>query len=872
MSDALTSAEQWLRYMPAAQHQRQELRLVESAWDHLALLSSLSLLSNKSSSGGDLAQARQDFAALSAELMRGLANEALKNRVDDLLARAQVCIDVLVRNLFERTADIGFFATDVGVADYLADPQPALRPDIESRLREYASKYTVYGNIYLFDTTGHLCASLQPVPEAQASLQQQDQVFLQSVLQDTTPYVEHYGVHGFSGSEVPTLIYAHHVAAQGRRVGVLCLEFRLADEMPAIFDSIQAGATPEQGDDAVLALIDAAGRVITSSDALQLPSGWLLPRADVAGVHMLRHLSRRYLMVVRDTLGFQGYAGPGWRAVALLPLDVAFDESAQEDHTALLAELAGQTDLLSDGLRDIPRRSVAIQSALERSVWNGLLELRQLGAEGGDSQVSERDLQFAKTLLSEIGVTARKTAEVFASALRDLYSVVARSMLRDAQSRAALAMQILDRNLYERANDCRWWALTPQFASTLAAGTVGCEQATAVLRDINSLYTVYSSLVLFDRQGRVLAVSQPEQAQHVGTQLDEPWVAACLRLRSGQDYVVSDYLPSRFYDQGPTFVYAAAVHDPQDASGPALGGIAIVWDAAPQLQSILADCAVGTGPQDVLAFVDARDRVLYAKGDATVLDRSEAVESCRTGGRMVNLQGHLYGVGVARGQGYREFRAQDGYDHGLSCLALRHLCERRPMAPAVPSPTPAANARVEAEQRVQMATFLLGSHWLGLDATRVVAAAPDVAVLRAGAVPEPFLGMAQIGTRVCAVVDLRAVVTGNEKPVEVTRAADPNRQLVVVRVPMDDGREREFALRVDALGPMLDLDRRAFQTLGLRDVATTALIDAVLSVPTAGAARQGMLCRVSLQWLQRCARGTLDGVGPQDLETLIADS
>ena len=178
MSDALTSAEPWLRYMPAAQHQRQELRLVESAWDHLALLSSLSLLSNKSSSGGDLAQARQDFAALSAELMRGLANEALKNRVDDLQARAQVCIDVLVRNLFERTADIGFFATDVGVADYLVDPQPALRSDIESRLREYASKYTVYGNIYLFDAAGRLCASLQPVPEVPASLQQQDQTFL----------------------------------------------------------------------------------------------------------------------------------------------------------------------------------------------------------------------------------------------------------------------------------------------------------------------------------------------------------------------------------------------------------------------------------------------------------------------------------------------------------------------------------------------------------------------------------------------------------------------------------------------------------------------------------------------------------------------
>jgi chemotaxis signal transduction protein len=241
---------------------------------------------------------------------------------------------------------------------------------------------------------------------------------------------------------------------------------------------------------------------------------------------------------------------------------------------------------------------------------------------------------------------------------------------------------------------------------------------------------------------------------------------------------------------------------------------------------------------------------------------------------MINLQGHLYGVGVARGQGYREFRTSDGYEHGLSCLVLRHLCERRPAPPAAPTPAQAGGARLEAAHRVQMATFLLGTHWLGIEAAQVVTAAPDTAVLSAGTVPAPFLGLAQIGSQVCAVVDLRAVVAGPNGRGDVTRAADPNRQLVVVRVPLDDGRKREFALRVDALGPMLDLDQRLFQALGVGSVAGTPLVDAVLSVPTAGGdARnrsQGMLCRVALPWLQACARGALDETGPQDLEALVS--
>ncbi|MDZ7865804.1 chemotaxis protein CheW [Acidovorax sp.] len=887
MSHSLNSPEQWLRYMPAAQHQRQELRLVETAWDQLALLSSLSLLSSKASSGGDLAQARRDFAALASDLMQGLVSEALKNRTEDLAARAQVCIDVLVRNLFERTADIGFFATDVGVAEYLADPDPSLRPLIEARLAEYASKYTVYGNIFLFDTDLQPCASLRAVsPVGGLDQVDADAVFLRSVLQSDAGYVEHHAVHGFCGTPAQTLVYARRVHSGGRIVGVLCLEFKLADEMPAIFDSVQQGDAQGllQGSDAVLALVDASGRVLVSGDPLQLPAGWLLPQAGSAGVYPLGHASRRYLMAVRDTQGFQGYQGPGWRGVALLPLDIAFDEASHDERSALANELSGQAQLLSQELRDIPRRSAAIQSALERSVWNGLLELNQIGdagdaVGGGRDAAAPRELLFAKTLLSEIGATARKTAQAFASALQDLYSVVLRSLLRDAQGRAALAMQILDRNLYERANDCRWWALTPQFARTLAAGTQGCSQATAVLAEINSLYTVYACLVLFGTDGRVVAVSQPGQAHQVGTRLDEDWAQRCLRLQGSQAYTVSRYETSRFYSEGPTFVYAAAVRaDVGDgmggsAGGPVLGGIAIVWDAAHQLQSILDDCAVGTGARDTLAFVDAQDRLVRASGDAAVLQAPEAIATSRQGGRTAALGGHLYGMGQARGQGYREFRTSDGYEHGLGCLVLRHLCERRPATPAAPMvDAHAGAARVDAAHRVQMATFLIGSHWLGVEAAQVVTAAPDVAVLHGGGSRHPFLGLAQIGERVYSVVDLRSVVAAGPGDAPVLRAADPNRQMVLVRVPLEGGSTREFVLRVDALGAMLDLDRRELRPVGMAaGPAGTPLIDAVIPVPSAGGKpAPGLLCRISPQWLLQCALGALTDGPAHDVDALVA--
>ena len=78
-------------------------------------------------------------------------------------------------------------------------------------------------------------------------------------------------------------------------------------------------------------------------------------------------------------------------------------------------------------------------------------------------------------------------------------------------------------------------------------------------------------------------------------------MARCLGLADEQHYVVSDFEPNRF-SADPAFVYAAAV---RGENGEVLGGVAVVWDAAAQLRSILDDVFSGCGPRDALAFVDA---------------------------------------------------------------------------------------------------------------------------------------------------------------------------------------------------------------------------------------------------------------------------
>ena len=184
--------------------------------------------------------------------------------------------------------------------------------------------------------------------------------------------------------------------------------------------------------------------------------------------------------------------------------------------------------------------------------------------------------RFLEILLKEISGW-RKTKDVFEGAIADLHETVVASLLHDTQCHAALAIDIIDRNLYERANDCRWWALTSAFSDLLSRAQLAdqdVEAIGAILRSINTLYTVYCNLIIFDRGGEIVAASQNSIGRDpaIGT-LAEEWVARILSLKNEQDYAVSSFVPGPLHPDGPTYIYGAAIRAPQQ--GQVVGGIAL---------------------------------------------------------------------------------------------------------------------------------------------------------------------------------------------------------------------------------------------------------------------------------------------------------
>ena len=501
------------RFMSGLHDDQTRLQEIQSIYDNLSLLGQLLC------AGTDISGMRTDFSTLAGELLEQLARELQRKAVQSLGSNARVAIDLLVRNLYERTADIGFLATDADIRDFAeastgsaSDADPVQRDALRQRFREYVRKYSVYHNIILLAPDGQLLAQLDegnPVSSSGDRL-------IAEALSTSAPYVEVFRKTDLLPGEAAPLIYAYRVmSADGSRpVGVLCLCFRFADECERIFDSLL-----DADDWTVITLLDDCGCIIASSDQYQFPLGAKVEHGRGEVSQMVRFAGREYLATTRAAQSYQGYAGPGWLGHALAPLDHAFDMAVAHELEAVPAAIrAGAletTRLFAPDLRAIPQRATTIQSELNRAVWNGHLWLTRDGAALNGA--------FAKVLLREIGSTGARTHKVFSDSTTNLYETVLSSVLHDCVAKSALAMDIMDRNLYERANDCRWWALTSAFRSALASNVTSPRDWSGALTDIlstiNGLYTVYTNLLVFDASGTVVAVSNPAAAGLIGERL-----------------------------------------------------------------------------------------------------------------------------------------------------------------------------------------------------------------------------------------------------------------------------------------------------------------------------------------------------------------
>lgn len=729
-----------------------------------------------------LTQTRQGLEQLEQGLVQSQLAQSAQEAMAQLGMQSSQAIDLLVRSLYERTADVGFLAADTVLCEAMAQlgealPHEALHAwhaPLHAHLQAYRAKYTVYDDILLLDTQGQVRARSQPGSELPVHCHE---AWLRQALQQAG-HVCHFGA-----SEVlpgaDRLLYAQRLLHPRTMavIGVLCLSFDFAAEMQAIFALGNTGASTKVG-----LLLDAQGQVIASSDPHWIAPGSRVPMHHSDAVAPLIHAGRTYLVRTSRAVPYQGYAGPdGWQTQVMVALDLAF-AAQQRPQVLQTLQPAIAEGLMAQAKGFCPPLHAMASAAddIRRVVWNGqVLAASQTSTEAAEPDASGHEPLQA--VLEQMGETGDLTHTVFTRAIHGLHETALSTRLQEHATLNRLLMDLLERNLYERANDCRWWALTPSLQQVLQDHTGGLplpgaahETTRQLLCQLNALYTVYARIALYDAQGMVLACSGEDGAGlslATGTRVQPQALQATFGLRDAQAYHVQQLDE----DGLPVHVYHAAIRAPGQGGAPApvIGGIALLFHTRRELQAML-QAAASAQPQatdahdsglpslPMEAFYVARDGRIVATshgGGHRLGERIEGLDGLASLAdgevrcSIEEIEGHYCIVGMAAGRGYREFRLDQGSDGGslagLVSLSLqrlgpvhadahdRALRRSAPRPDRAPAMAPAPMAQGSMEHPVELASFYIGANLMALRASQVCEALPASAVapVAAGRLP-----------------------------------------------------------------------------------------------------------------------------------------
>ena len=296
---------------------------------------------------------------------------------------------------------------------------------------------------------------------------------------------------------------------------------------------------------------------------------------------------------------------------------------------------------------------------------NAQIEAAHAGAQGKGfavvaeevGEVSEEVTAISKALSKELAPVVTELTELG----RELVQNVRGARLADL---ALNMIDVIDRNLYERSCDVRWWATDSAVVEVCTDPSVekvahACKRLGVILDS----YTVYLDLWVADANGRVIASGRPARYPSVrGTNVSgHAWFQHAMRTADGGEYAVEDvrHEPSL---GAPVAVYSTAVREGANERGRPIGALGIFFDWAPQAQAIVGGVRMPPEERDRTRamLVDANRRVIASSDRLGILQ--ETVELNTSAGDMahyVDQRGNV--VGYALTPGYETYRGLGWY-------------------------------------------------------------------------------------------------------------------------------------------------------------------------------------------------------------------
>jgi len=432
-----------------------------------------------------------------------LANLALTN------------IRLVDRNLFERGADIRWWATDDILVQSLSKNDSF--SEASQRLKEILEAYPVYYDLLLCDTSGNCKASADTTNDL-SNINFRDKSWFQDSMKSNngTEY-SFQTVHYSQNIRDHTVTFSckvHEDSDPTKPVlGVIAAVFKWREFAQKIIS--ETALTDNEKKNTRVLICDDNGLILADSkEKILKESISFVGRTDLfkkeTGFTIQKIKDTPQLISHALSPGFEGYCSTQWHSLIIQETDIKSIEKKSDNGDASDDSLDSITGLVVN-LADETQKAIS-----EINKINDQTQILSLNAAIEAGRVGEAGRGFG-VIAGFMGDISRETAKVTNSMyvntqdkiknLNEFLSTNSQIIKGERLSDLSMAnIDLVDRALYERTADVRWWATDHSLFNALINRS---EENTSFLsqrlQTILQYYTVYEDLLVYDNEGNFIS-------------------------------------------------------------------------------------------------------------------------------------------------------------------------------------------------------------------------------------------------------------------------------------------------------------------------------------------------------------------------------
>lgn len=558
-----------------------------------------------------------------------------------------------------------------------------------ARLEDVRSSYTLYRDLVIATKDGTVVANANPATRKKVlGVNVRDEPWHQAALE--TLDGNDYAIEKMSESLVDrgdSLVFSTTVRGQQTAVeslGTMGAFFDLADEALIILeDYMPRTAKGEPRDGWYSFFTDSDGVIVGSSDPEIICMGDYahLPRehrklqkGETANSYNIVE-GHDSAVFSANSDGYLDFPGLGWSSHFVVPTNDIFASNSETENNGISPDELMRSRLIPEINKETYVKVQDDKQSIKLISLNGIVFASKLGKRGVAlgpvfDQITETG-DFATSKMEEL--------------LREMAVGELMLNLKTLETFSKQAIDLIDRNLFERSAAIRWWSTDQYLWRALQdASDENVLAAAHRLRDINSSYAMYRNLLLADRMGRVITASTPELIPSF-TEVrvaDHPWFVKAIRSRKPGEYSVQDVGQTEL-ERGDrrSLIYSGAVRRDGARDGESIGVIASLFDWETESGKILKTCLPkdrhGKRIEGCVAFYTNRKMQVIETTDANLIPLSDMPElpsqnqhlkEGESTSGVIRMKDHVYIIGSSRSKGYREYEGL-----GWSAHILRPL-------------------------------------------------------------------------------------------------------------------------------------------------------------------------------------------------------